>query len=81
MPTIADALDHTRFRELRRDSLLACNYWLAFNLACERGDRPEARHYAEQIAILTRTTLRLVKRLGEAEPDDMLAPQPEKADG
>lgn len=79
MPTITDALDGDRFRELRKDSLLACNLWLAFNLACERGDRPEARHYAEQIVILTRTTVRLVKRLGEAEPDDILAP--EKSDG
>lgn len=75
MPTIIDALDDVRFRSLRHDSILACNLWLAFNLACERGDRPQIRHYAEQITILTRNSLRLVKRLGEAEPDDMLAPE------
>ena len=63
-PTIVDALDANRFREIRHESLLACNLWLALNLACERGDRPAAFHAAEQIATLTRTTLALVKKLG-----------------
>lgn len=66
-PTIIDALDVNRFREIKHESLLACNLWLSLNLACERGDRPAAWHAAEQIAILTRTTLALVKKLGKED--------------
>jgi hypothetical protein len=64
MPEIADALDVNRYREIAHESILACNLWLALNLACERGDKVAAFHAAEQIAILTRTTLALVKKLG-----------------
>jgi hypothetical protein len=64
MPTVTDALDVNRFREIGHESILACNLWLSLNLACERGDRAAAFHAAEQIAILTRTTLALVKKLG-----------------
>jgi hypothetical protein len=64
MPTIADGLDVSRYREVAHESILACNLWLSLNLACERGDRAAAFHAAEQIAILTRTTLALVKKLG-----------------
>jgi hypothetical protein len=67
MPTIVEALDDNRFREIQHETLLACNLWLALNLACERGDRAAAWHAAEQIAILTRATLALVKKLGVAE--------------
>jgi hypothetical protein len=67
MPNVADALDVNRYREIGHESILACNLWLALNLACERGDKVAAFHAAEQIAILTRTTLALVKRLGLGE--------------
>jgi hypothetical protein len=69
MPSIADALDLQRYDELRRDAEMALNLWDAFRLAVERGDGEIAKHHARQIAVLTRTTLALVKRLGEAEPD------------
>jgi hypothetical protein len=64
MPAVSEALDVNRYREIAHESILACNLWLALNLACERGDRAAAFHAAEQIAILTRTTLALVKKLG-----------------
>jgi hypothetical protein len=67
MPTVTDALDVNRFREIAHESILACNLWLSLNLACERGDRPAARHAAEQIAILTRTTIALVNKLGKED--------------
>ena len=69
MPTIADALDLQRFDELGKNADLALNLWSAFGLACERGDGEIAKHHAKQIAILTRSAIALVKRLGEAEPD------------
>ena len=69
MPDIADALDLLRFDQLKRDAEMALNLWDAFRLAVERGDGDIAKHHARQIAVLTRTTLALVKRLGEAEPD------------
>jgi hypothetical protein len=69
MPDIADALDLQRYDELRRDAEMALNLWDAFRLACERGDGEIVKHHSRQIAVLTRTTLALVKRLGEAEPD------------
>jgi hypothetical protein len=67
MPTVTDALDVNRFREIAHESILACNLWLALNLACERGDRPAARHAAEQIAILTRKSIQLVNCLGKED--------------
>jgi hypothetical protein len=67
MPTVVDALDANRFREIAHESILACNLWLALNLACERGDRTAARHAAEQIAILTRTTITLLNKLGKED--------------
>ena len=70
MPTIADALDLQRFDELGKNADLALNLWNAFALAVERGDGEIAKHHAKQIAILTRSALVLVKRLGEAEADD-----------
>lgn len=70
MPNIADALDVNRYREIAHESILACNLWLSLNLACERGDKAAALRACEQIAILTRSTLALAKRLGNAEPDD-----------
>ena len=73
MPNIADALDLQRYDELRRDAEMALNLWDAFRLAVERGDGEIAKHHARQIAVLTRTTLALVKRLGEAEPDTPFA--------
>jgi hypothetical protein len=69
MPSVADALDLQRYDELRRDAEMALNLWDAFRLACERGDGEIVKHHSRQIAVLTRTTLALVKRLGEAEPD------------
>jgi len=69
VPDIADALDLLRFDQLKRDAEMALNLWDAFRLAVERGDGDIAKHHARQIAVLTRTTLALVKRLGEAEPD------------
>jgi hypothetical protein len=70
MPDIAEALDLQRFDELRRDAEMALNLWDAFRLACERGDGEIAKHHARQIAVLTRTTLALVKRLGQADGGD-----------
>jgi hypothetical protein len=70
VPDIADALDLQRYDELRRDAEMALNLWDAFRLAVERGDGDVARHHARQIAVLTRTTLALVKRLGQADGGD-----------
>ena len=70
VPTIADALDLQRYDQLRRDAEMALNLWDAFRLAVERGDGEIAKHHARQIAVITRTTLALVKRLGQAEADD-----------
>ena len=68
--TVAYELDNLRFAELRQQCDMADNLWSAFGLACERGDQPCVERHAQQIAILTRSTLALVKRLGNAEPDD-----------
>jgi hypothetical protein len=68
--TVADELDNLRFAELRHQCDMADNLWGAFALACERGDKACVDRHAQQIAILTRTALALVKRLGQAEPDD-----------
>jgi hypothetical protein len=64
MPNVVEALDVNRYREIAHESILACNLWLSLNLACERGDKVAAFHAAEKIAILTRTSLALVKKLG-----------------
>jgi hypothetical protein len=69
VPDIADALDLQRFDELGKNADLAVNLWSAFGLAVERGDSEIAKHHAKQIAILTRSALALVKRLGQAEAD------------
>ena len=66
-------LDLQRFHELGKNADLAVNLWSAFGLAVERGDGEIAKHHARQLAILTRTVLALVKRLGEAEPDTAFA--------
>lgn len=63
-------LDNLRFAALRERCDMADNLWSAFGLACQRGDAEIARHHAKQIAALTRSTLALVNRLGNAEPDD-----------
>ena len=70
MPNIADALDLQRFDELTRQAGMALNLWDALRLAVERGDSEIAKHHAKQITVLTRSTLALVKRLGQAEADD-----------
>jgi hypothetical protein len=67
---IAYALDLIRFDELVRNADMAVNLWSAFGLAAERGDSEIIRHHARQLTVLTRAALALVKRLGEAEPDD-----------
>jgi hypothetical protein len=64
------ALDLERFHELTKNAQLAENLWGAFGLACERGEQAIAEHHAKQIAILTRSVLGLVKRLGQPEPDN-----------
>jgi hypothetical protein len=69
MHSAADGLDLQRFHELGKNADLALNLWNAFALACERGDGEIAKHHAKQIAVLTRSVLALVKRLGETEPD------------
>jgi hypothetical protein len=69
VPKIGDALDLTRFDELGKNADLALNLWNAFALAVERGDSEIAKHHAKQIAILTRSAIALVNRLGQAEPD------------
>jgi hypothetical protein len=69
----ADALDLTRFDELRRNADMALNLWSAFQLAVERGDGEIAKHHARQLAVLTRSVIALVNRLGQAEPDTPLA--------
>ena len=70
VPNIADALDLQRFDELGKNADLALNLWSAFGLACERGDSASVAYHAKQITILSRSALALVKRLGQAEPDD-----------
>jgi hypothetical protein len=70
MPDLADALDLQRFDELRRDAEMALNLWDAFRLAVERGDGEIAKHHSRQIAVITRSTLALVKRLGQADGGD-----------
>jgi hypothetical protein len=70
MRDIADALDLQRYDELRRDAEMALNLWDAFRLAVERGDGEIAKHHARQITVLTRSTLALVKRLGQADGGD-----------
>ena len=70
MPNVADALDLQRYDELKRDAEMALNLWDAFRLAVERGDGEIAKHHARQIAVITRSTLALAKRLGNEEPDD-----------
>jgi hypothetical protein len=67
---ITAALDLQRYDQLTHDAALGENLWTALRLACERGDGEIARHHAKQIAILTRSVLTLVKRLGQPEPDD-----------
>jgi hypothetical protein len=67
MHSDADGLDLQRFHELGKNAELAVNLWSAFGLAVERGDGEIAKHHAKQIAILTRSALALVKRLGEAD--------------
>ena len=70
MPNLADALDLQRYDELRKDAEMALNLWDAFRLAVERGDGEVAKHHARQIAVITRSTLALVKRLGLADGGD-----------
>jgi hypothetical protein len=67
MPTVTDALDVNRFREIGHEALLGANLWLALCLAAERGDKPAVNHACEQIAILTKTTFALVKKLGQED--------------
>ena len=69
-PKIVDALDVNRYREIGHGALLACNLWLSLKLATERGDKVATLHAAEQIAVLTRSNLALVKRLGNPDPND-----------
>ena len=66
---VAYELDNLRYAHLRELCDMADNLWSAFGLACERGDKLCVDRHAQQIAILTRSVLALVKRLGEAEPD------------
>jgi hypothetical protein len=70
MPNVADVLDLQRYAELKRDAEMALNLWDAFRLAVERGDGEIAKHHARQIAVITRSTLALVKRLGQADGGD-----------
>ena len=70
MPTVKDALDLTRYDELRRQADLGVNLWSSLLLAAERGDDAVIKLNCEQIRILTRTAFALVKRLGSEEPDD-----------
>lgn len=72
-PDAKDALDFQRFDELGRQADLAVNLWTAFGLACERGDGPVIVHHGKQLALLTRSALALVNRLGNPEPDTPLA--------
>ena len=70
MPDIADALDAMRLQDLIARADMALNLWRAFQLAAERGDTDIIVHHAKQIRICTTTTLAVVKRLGNPEPDD-----------
>jgi hypothetical protein len=73
MPDAKEALDLLRFDELGRQADLAVNLWTAFGLACERGDSEIVRHHGKQLAVLTRSALALVNRLGNPEPDTPFA--------
>jgi hypothetical protein len=67
MPEIVAALDANRYREIGHEALLGANLWLSLCLAAERGDKAATDHACEQIAILTRTTFALVKKLGSGD--------------
>jgi hypothetical protein len=73
LPDVADELDLLRFDELGKQTDLGVNLWQSLQLAAQRGDAPAARVLCAQIRILTRSTFAVVKRLGEAEPDDARA--------
>ena len=60
-------LDLTRLHELAKNADLGENLWAAFRLAAERGETELVNHHARQIAVLTRSVLALVKRLGSEE--------------
>lgn len=66
-PTLVDALDVNRFREIGHEALLGANLWLSLCLAAERGDRPAALHACGQIRTLTAATFALVKKLGQED--------------
>lgn len=70
MPKVSDALDLTRYDELARQADLGCNLWASLKLAAERGDDAVIKLNCQQIQALTRSAFALVKRLGNAEPDD-----------
>jgi hypothetical protein len=66
---IADTLDLLRYDEIRRQADLGRNLWESLLLAAERGDDATTKLNARQIAALTKATIALVNRLGQAEPD------------
>ena len=73
MPDAADGLDLQRFHELRRLTDMGANLWAALQLAAERGDAADCKYLCEQLTVVTRSTLTLVKRLGNPEPDTPFA--------
>lgn len=73
MPDAANGLDIRRFNELKAASELGLNLWQSLELAADRSDAVAARLLCEQITVLTRTTIALVRRLGNPEPDTPFA--------
>jgi hypothetical protein len=67
MPTVTDALDSNRYREIGHEALLGANLWLTLCLAAERGDKAACNYACEQIRILTTATFALVKKLGNED--------------
>ena len=79
MPTVTDALDANRYRELVHEACLGANLWMSLVLAAERGDKAACNHACEQIRTLTAATFRLVKAIGSPDPEAELSPAMKEA--
>jgi hypothetical protein len=67
MPTVTDALDVNRYREIAHDAQLGANLWISVGLAAQRGDKAALDAACDQLRTLTRATFALVKKLGSED--------------
>lgn len=67
---LADALDVNRYHEIAKNADLGVNFWASLELAARRGDVKAVRYHAQQVVVLTKATLALVKVLGSADGSD-----------